>query len=188
MRVVELIPGGGWYTRVLAPVLADNGELYVAIGTGRVAESLLTQPGFDRVQVLSPDVSFDRTGAFRLAHTEQPFALGVDDVDMVLTFRNLHNFDASARRQMNQAVFDALRSGGTYGVVDHTARHNEPMSDANRRRLDPVLVIEEMLAIGFVYTGSSNLHYRPSDDLTLEVGEPAVAGSSDRFTIKFRKP
>ena len=46
MRVLELMPGGGWYTRVLAPALADNGKLYVAIGTGRVGERLLGEPGF----------------------------------------------------------------------------------------------------------------------------------------------
>ena len=49
MRVLELIPGGGWYTRILAPVLAENGEFYVAIGTRRVAESLAGSPGFENV-------------------------------------------------------------------------------------------------------------------------------------------
>ena len=52
MRVLELLPGGGWYTRVLAPVLADNGKLYVALGAGRVKEGLLTQPGFEKVEVI----------------------------------------------------------------------------------------------------------------------------------------
>ena len=49
MRVLELIPGGGWYTRVLAPVLAENGKLYVALATNRVKEGVLTQPGFEKV-------------------------------------------------------------------------------------------------------------------------------------------
>ncbi|MFQ5610465.1 MAG: methyltransferase, partial [Woeseiaceae bacterium] len=49
MRVLELIPGGGWYTRVLAPVLAENGKLFVALGTRRVAEGVLTEPGFENV-------------------------------------------------------------------------------------------------------------------------------------------
>ena len=47
MRVMELLPGGGWYTRLLAPVLAENGQLYVALGAGRVSEGLLTEPGFE---------------------------------------------------------------------------------------------------------------------------------------------
>lgn len=51
MRVLELLPGGGWYTRLLGPTLAENGKLYVAIGTGRVAENVLPQPGFENVEV-----------------------------------------------------------------------------------------------------------------------------------------
>ena len=52
MRVLELIPGGGWYTRVLAPVLADSGKLYVALGTSRVSRGVLTEPGFEKVEVI----------------------------------------------------------------------------------------------------------------------------------------
>ena len=52
MRVLELIPGGGWYTRVLAPVLAENGKLYVALGTRRVKEGVLKEPGFENVELL----------------------------------------------------------------------------------------------------------------------------------------
>ena len=188
MRVVELIPGGGWYTRLLAPVLADNGELFVAIGAGRLEQSLLAEPGFDKVRVLSPEVSFERTEPFGLRGASGPFSLGIENADMILTFRNLHNFNAEARRHMNQAVFDALKPGGIYGVVDHTARHNEPMADHSRRRLDPVVVIDEMLALGFEYGGSTDLHYRSQDDLTKEVGDASVSGQTDRFTLKFRKP
>src|SRR5210317_1332773 len=55
MKVVELLPGGGWYTKLLAPVLAENGEFFVALGTGRVSENLLNQPGFDQVKVVAKE-------------------------------------------------------------------------------------------------------------------------------------
>ena len=55
MKVVELIPGGGWYTKLLAPVLADRGEFYVAYGTGRVESQLIGKPGFENIQVLGED-------------------------------------------------------------------------------------------------------------------------------------
>ncbi|MEL7535836.1 MAG: methyltransferase [Pseudomonadota bacterium] len=188
MRVLELIPGGGWYTRLLAPTLADEGTLYVAIGTGRVEERLMSQPGFEGIKVLNPDVEFERTEPYRRNRANKPYSFGVSDLDMVLTFRNLHNFTAEARGYMNKAAFDALKPGGIYGVVDHTARHNEPVNAPNRRRLDPVLAIDEIVAVGFEYVGSSNVHYRPNDDLTKEVGDESVAGKTDRFTLKFRKP
>ena len=187
MRVLELIPGGGWYTRVLAPVLAENGKLYVALGTGRVKASVLTEPGFEKVVLLETDDNLHRPEGSRF-YTLDDFDLGVSDLDMVVTFRNLHNFDPAARARVNNQVFKALKSGGLYGVVDHTARHMEPANVENRRRIDPVLVIKEMLDQGFEFLGYSDLHYRADDELEYEVGRRSVSGNTDRFTMLFRKP
>jgi predicted methyltransferase len=116
------------------------------------------------------------------------FELGVDDLDMVLTFRNLHNFDEESRAYVNQQVFDALKSGGLYGAVDHTRRHMERLDNENGRRIDPVLVIQEMLDVGFEFVGYSDLHFRADDELEYEVGRRSVSGNTDRFTLLFRKP
>ena len=181
MRVLELVPGGGWYTKILAPVLRENGKLYVSISTDGVAESVLNQPGFDRVEVLPiPEgMELGNMGVF---------SFGLSDLDMVLTFRNLHNMSAESRANVNRAVFDSLKSGGLYGIKDHTRRHNEPESRANGRRLDPVLVIKEVQAAGFELADFSDLHYSPVDALALEVGNADVTGRTDRFTLLFRKP
>lgn len=187
MHVLELLPGGGWYTRVLAPVLAENGKLYVAIGTGRIEESVLTEPGFEKVEVLKT-TSNQRRGPQRSQYLVDEFDFGVTDLDMVLTFRNLHNFDKAARDEINGNVFKALKSGGLYGVVDHTRRHMEEWNVENRRRIDPVLVIKEMLDIGFEFVDYSDLHFRADDELEYEVGRRAVSGNTDRFTFLFRKP
>ncbi len=187
MRVLELIPGGGWYTRILAPVLAENGKLYVAISTGRIAESLLNEPGFENVELLNTEENLHRPEGSRFYAMDE-FEFGVADLDLVLTFRNLHNFGAEARALMNAQVFAALKSGGHYGVVDHTARHMEPQNNENRRRLDPVMAIKEMLDIGFEFVGYSDLHYRADDTLVYEVGRRSVSGNTDRFTLLFRKP
>jgi predicted methyltransferase len=187
MRVLELIPGGGWYTRVLAPVLAENGKLYVAIGTGRVKSAVLTEPGFERVELLETNDNIQRPEGSRHYRLDD-FELGVSDLDMALTFRNLHNFDSESRARLNRQVFKALKSGGLYGVVDHTARHMEPENPENRRRIDPVLVIKELLDQGFEFVDYSNLHYRADDELEYEVGRRSVSGNTDRFTMLFRKP
>lgn len=187
MRVLELIPGGGWYTRVLAPVLAENGKLYVAIGTRRIKESLLTEPGFEQVELLETDDNLRRPEGSRFYHLDD-FDLGVSGLDMVLTFRNMHNFDAESRDRLNKQVFKALKSGGLYGVVDHTMRHMEPANNENRRRIDPVLVIKELLELGFDFVDYSDLHYRADDELEYEVGRRSVSGNTDRFTLLFRKP
>lgn len=187
MRVLELIPGGGWYTRVLAPVLAENGELYVALGTRRVKEGLLNEPGFEQVELLETTDNLRRPEGSRFYQLDD-FELGVSGLDMVVTFRNLHNFDPESRARVNSQVFKALKSGGLYGVVDHTMRHMEPASYENRRRIDPVLVIKELLDLGFEFVDYSDLHFRADDELEYEVGRRSVSGNTDRFTMLFRKP
>ncbi len=187
MRVLELMPGGGWYTRILAPVLAENGEFYVAVGAGRVSETLAGSAGFENINVVETNDNLHRPEGSRFYAMDE-FELGVSDLDMVLTFRNLHNFEAESRTMMNKQVFASLRSGGLYGAVDHTMRHMEAMNGENRRRIDPVLVIKEMLDIGFEFVGYSDLHYRADDELEYEVGRHSVRGNSDRFTMLFRKP
>ncbi len=187
MRVLELIPGGGWYTRVLAPILADNGKLYVALGTNRVKENVLGEPGFEKVAVLETTVNMHRPNGARFYHADE-FEFGVSEVDMVLTFRNLHNFDAESRARINREVFKVLKHGGLYGAVDHTRRHMESYNSENRRRLDPVVVIKEMLDQGFEFVAFTDLHFRGDDELEYEVGRRTVSGNTDRFTLLFRKP
>jgi len=186
MRVVELIPGAGWYTKVLAPVLAEQGELIVAVGTTRLVPRL-QEWKLDKVRVaevkgeLKPSAT---PGIFGAAELDIP----LKDVDMVLTFRNMHNMTPETRALLNREVFEMLKPGGIYGVVDHTRRHNEPQSGENWRRMDPVLAIKEITAAGFEFVDFSDLHFRPDDELSYDTARPSIAGYSDRFTLKFRKP
>lgn len=187
MKVVELLPGGGWYTKLLAPVLAENGEFYVALGTGRVKETVLVQEGFEQVNVVAEDAKIFRPEGSRTYMLEMD-GLGVTDADIVFTFRNYHNFGPEGRAAMNAAVFDALKPGGIYAVVDHTRRHMEEDNPENRRRIDPVLAILEIEDAGFEFVGFSDLHFRPDDTLVYEVGRKTVTGNTDRWTLKFMKP
>jgi len=187
MKVLELIPGGGWYTKLLAPALSDNGEFYVAIGTGRVKENLLSQSDFEKIKVLEPKIEIGDGDKPRL-RTINSFNFSESNFDAILTFRNMHNFDAAGRKNINDAAFAALKSGGIYGVVDHTKRHMEPFTAENRRRADPVEIIKEALESGFEFVEYSDLHYKSDDELRFEVGRKSVTGNTDRFTLKFRKP
>jgi predicted methyltransferase len=184
MKVIELIPGGGWYTKLLAPVLAENGEYYAAIGTTRIKESLAGQPGFEKMNIVAEDAKVYRPEDARL-YTLEVGDLGAEGADMVLTFRNYHNFDAAGRAALNKAVHDALKPGGIYGVVDHTRRHMQEDDPENGRRMDPVLAIKEIQAAGFELVDFSDLHYIPDDELRYEVGRKTVTGNTDRFTLKF---
>lgn len=186
MKIMELIPGGGWYTKLLAPVVSEKGEYYAAIGTDRIAD-LTKQPGFEKIKIVAEDAKLYRKEGERFYSLEAG-SFGVKDLDMVLTFRNYHNFGEEGRRNMNKLAFEALKPGGVYAVVDHTARHMEQQSSANRRRIDPVLAIKEIQEAGFELVDFTDLHYRADDELRYEVGVKSVTGNTDRWTIKFRKP
>ncbi len=187
MSVIELIPGGGWYTKLLAPTLAERGKYYGGLFTGRIEENLKGKEGFENITILPVEAKASRSETTRLNSIE-PFEFDVEPVDMVLTFRNYHNFDKTGRMNINDAAFKALKSGGIYGVIDHTRRHMTPFSADQRRRIDPVLAIKEIQDAGFILEDYSMLHYKEADDLTKEVGHESVTGKTDRWTLKFRKP
>lgn len=187
MTIVELLPGGGWYSKLLVPTVKDNGKYYAAYGTSRIADGLFAEDGYEEVTVLAADAKISRPeggGANILEDAD----LGVTGVDMVLTFRNYHNFGSEGRMAMNAAAFDALKPGGIYAVVDHTRRHMEGDSPENGRRVDPVVAILEIQAAGFILVDSSSLHYRSDDELRYEVGRKTVTGNTDRWALKFVKP
>lgn len=187
MRVLELLPGGGWYSKLLAPTLAEKGKLLVAIGTQNI-ERMVADGSMEGVEVLAVDMS-----SFKRPEGSRRFAidsieLDTKDIDLVLTFRNLHNMTATTRDMLNKEVFGVLKKGGLYGVVDHTRRHMQADNSENWRRMDPVEMIKEIEAAGFEFVDYSDLHYRYDDELVYEVGRRSVSGNTDRFTLLFRKP
>jgi predicted methyltransferase len=187
MRVIEILPAGGWFTKILAPVLKDEGKLYVAHPEGFYADAykrIAGLPGLEEVEEIGWGAAAGGSGG--------PFGPSgrwdVEPVDIAVTFRNYHNFSPADRAAVNRSVFDALKPGGYYGIVDHTRRHNEPTNRQNGRRVDPVLVIKEVQSSGFELVDFSDLYYRPNDALTLEVANPEVNDRTDRIALLFRKP
>jgi len=187
MRVIEILPAGGWFTKILGPVLREKGKLYVTHPEGFYAQQFRTiakLPGLEKVE----EIGWGATGG----GSNGPFGPSgkwvVEPVDMAMTFRNYHNFSPADRATVNKSTFDALKPGGYYGIVDHTRRHNEPGTRENGRRVDPVVVIKEVQDAGFMLVDFSNLYYRPNDALALEVGNPAVTDKTDRIALLFRKP
>jgi predicted methyltransferase len=192
MRVVELAPQEGWYTKILGPVLYDQGQLYVTLGGTRGVQPLVAAyPTLSRVVLLPLDAELVPNTEFGIPEGYfdiAAFQIPTEKIDLVVTFRNYHNFTATARAHINEAVFKVLKPGGLYGVLDHTRRHNEPTTLENWRRMDPVLVIKEIQAAGFGLADYSNVHYIPDDELRYEVGRQSVRSNSDRFALLFMKP
>lgn len=186
--VLELMPGGGWYTKVLGTYLKDSGQLYVSIGVNKNRLEL-EDNNLEHVKIVGESIKLAPTESPAVFNTnEDAIDFGVSDLDAVLTFRNLHNLSVQARNAINNAAFQALKPGGVYGVIDHTRRHMEPVTDETWRRVDPVQIIKETLAAGFVFDDYSDLHARPADGLIFDTTDDSLNRDSDRFTLKFRKP
>ena len=188
MTVIEVLPAGGWYTKILGPVLGEAGKLYVTHPAptfySDAFDGVADLPGMEEVDELGWGAVAPPDGTPWIASGRWD----VEPVDMVLTFRNYHNFDLDARMAINKSSFDALKPGGLYGIVDHTRRHMEPDNTENRRRMDPVLAIKEVQEAGFVLVDYSTLLRRPDDELRYEVGRASVTGNTDRFALLFVKP
>ncbi len=200
--VVEVWPGGGWYTEILAPYLANGGGTYIGAASDRGlngVRKLMTDKGAPYAKV--------RTANFPvLAAGGTPVPAGAADV--VLTFRNVHNwmmgdkpFEAEAFKQM----YAMLKPGGTLGVVEH--RLDEKADTAREKKSGYVktsTVRRLAEAAGFRYVGSSEINANKRDTkdyaegvwtlpptLTLKDKDRAkyvAIGESDRMTIKFVKP
>lgn len=183
-RVLELFPGAGWYTRILSDVLAEEGKLYVALGTSRIQK---IKDELESVEFVETNTRLIPTPTYGVYDLDS-VVLGVGSLDLIVSFRNLHNLTAPGRKRLLDAAFAALRPGGKLGVVDHTRRHMEPDGVENRRRMDPLQVVLEATEAGFIFSDFTDLHYRSDDELEYEVGAQSVAGNTDRFTFLFRKP
>jgi predicted methyltransferase len=183
MKVLEISPATGYWSKLVGPTLCENGgELIFSVGVSDdFKNDVMSLDGLECSSAINNDITLRNLPEFSFDDSQ---------FDMVLTFWNLHNPSVEGRKNLNEAAFSALKSGGIYGVVDHTRRHLEPTSREaqNGRRLDPVLIIKEMIDVGFEFVDFSPMHYHPEDDLSQEVGTPGVRGNTDRFTMSFRKP
>ena len=185
MHVVEMSPGSGWYTAILAPVLAARGRLSV---TSRFDELAKRPDIFGRVEVTSP-MQLGAAGS----------------ADMVLTFRNLHNWvgEHGEEQDVLARVFAVLKPGGIFGLVDHRAKADAvPPGAAGYLRED--WVIGNVEKAGFRFLAKSEINANPRDTKDYPKGvwtlPPSYAlgttdrakyqaiGESDRMTLKFVKP
>lgn len=187
MKVIEFAPGNGWYTKILGPVLSEKGKLHIAFKKDwldKLDKILSTKP-MRKVQKLPIEIDVSKDGLrYEFGH----LSFGMTDADMVLNIREYHNFNIQDKIKLNNAAYAALKPGGAYIIIDHSRRPMAPKTKELHRRADPVKVILEVQAAGFTLEKSSDIFYRPDDELRYEVGRHTVKGNTDRFTFVFRKP
>lgn len=201
--VIEISPGTGWYSEILAPFLRERGQYIAAVPTPGTAEPTRGDPlaamftadpsHYDKVEWLG----YDR----RVPLLGRP-----GRADVVLTFRNVHNWVAGDNADAYfKAFYDALKPGGTLGVVDHRARPGTDLDTMKKSGyVTELLVIDQAARAGFVLEAGSQANANPKDTADHPDGvwtlpptnrhDPAddakyrAIGESDRMTLRFVKP
>lgn len=205
MTIVEMLPGGGWYTEILAPLLAEQGQYVAAVPPGKETDNFRAFLG------AAPD-RYAKVQVVQFAVGQPSDLVPPGTADMVLTFRNIHNLLGSPEQagdgnapQAFADWFRALKPGGVLGIEEH--RLPETMDSAREKTTGYVkrsTVIRLAMAAGFQFAGATEVNANPKDDHDHPKGvwtlPPSYAlgdqdrekytaiGESDRMTLKFVKP
>lgn len=183
--IVEIAPGGGYYTALLSRVVGPEGTV-TAVDSERLHEYMPTlREMYTNFSEADPRANVEYSSQ-RLDELELP--QGVDQVWMVQFYHDTIWLGVD-RAKMNAAVFNALKPGGVYLVIDHTALPGT--GDAvtkDLHRVDPAVVRAEIEAVGFVRAGTSDVLANAEDPHDDSVFDEARRGQSDRFVWKFIKP
>ena len=180
-KVLELLPGGGYFTRIFSKAVGAEGKVYAEIPT-----EIANADRFKAVADAYPNVTMLRDPAAAPA-TPEP-------VDVVFTSQNYHDYPTpylgnTDVAEVDRHVFEALKPGGTYIVIDHAAETGSGTRDTDTlHRIDPAFVRSQVESAGFEFVGESDVLHNPADDHTLKVFDKSIRGNTDQFVYKFRKP
>jgi predicted methyltransferase len=205
MTVVELWPFGGWYTEILAPYLKDRGQLYAAAMDPQSTDPEDREYNKELHAMLDAHPEqFARVQMTVLAPGKMHIAPD-GSADMVLTFRNIHNWVwAGVEKDVFAAAYRALKPGGVLGVVEHRSDDPEAVPQRGQAYVGEQYAIRLIQSAGFRLVARSDINRNPKDTKNYPNGvwalpptyangnkdraRYAAIGESDRFTLKFVKP
>ncbi len=186
--VVDLIPGGGYFTRIFDTVVGQHGQVIAF-----VPEALArTYPA-----AVTAAEAIPKTAAYSdVKVVVEPFSdlTSHGPLDVVWTSQNYHDLHnpslpPTTALMMDRLVFSALRPGGVFIVEDHAADPGSGLRDAGTlHRISEATVRDEVESAGFVFDGESPVLHNTADDHTKKVFDPSIRGHTDQFVLKFKKP
>jgi len=203
--VIEITPGGGWYSEVLAPLLRDHGHYIAAVASAPKDREAQRDESSLKRKFLSDPAQY-ANAAIREFDPKKPAFGPADSADRVLTFRNVHNWmGAGTAPAMFKAFFAVLKPGGVLGVVDHRAAKGATLETIKGSGYLPTdYVVKLATDAGFELAASSEINANPKDTKDYAKGvwtlpptytlgaqdraKYAAIGESDRMTLRFVKP
>ena len=181
--VIEIAPGKGYYTRLLSAVVGPKGKVYAA--TSQPKPDAPPPP----VQAIAADPHYGNVTVSLQKIPDLKLPEGVDLVWTTQNYHDIHNIHDVDVAKVNSAFFAALKSGGTYFVLDHAAEAGSGSRDTGTlHRIDEETLKQEVLAAGFKLVGESDILRNKSDPHTAKVFDPEIRGHTDQFALKFKKP
>lgn len=183
--VAELLPGGGYFTRLLSKAVGPNGKV-ISI----VPSSALSFPDqIDPVRAIASNAAYANV----FVETPEGTLAPSQSVDVYLTAQNYHDlhayYCAEAAAAFNRAVFQSLKPGGTFLVIDHSSVAGAGVSvSKSLHRIEASVVRREIEAAGFVFDGESTVLAQAADPRTQIVFDAAIRGKTDQFMMRFKKP
>ncbi|MES2059227.1 MAG: class I SAM-dependent methyltransferase [Pseudomonadota bacterium] len=187
-KVIDLIPGGGYWTKLFAKSVGPSGHVYGIWPQPYAAEARTNVADYQKLGT-TPDFA-------NVSASTQPATTltAAEPVDLVFTAQNYHDYPDKFMGSLDPSVFNklafaALKPGGTLLIIDHAAAAGSAMRDTDTlHRIDPATVKAQVVAAGFEFVGESALLANKADNHTLAVFDKAVRGKTDQFIYKFRKP
>lgn len=187
-KVLELIPGSGYWTRILSKIVGPSGHVY-AVWPRQYAR--YSVGNVEALQAMSKTPAY---GNVTVTVLPTPVLSAPEPLDMVFTSQNYHDYPAEFMGNhdpavLNDAAFKMLKAGGTYIVIDHAAAPGTTLAQtAELHRIDPALVKKQTAAAGFEFVGEIDVLRSTADQYDLKVFDEKVRGKTDKFALKFRKP
>ena len=183
-RVIEFASFGHYYTTMLVEVVGTDGHVY-----------MVDMPWIERFggePARAFDAAHENATFTQVHYNEMDLPSGVDVALMVLFYHDLKRASADESvdtADMNERIYAALRPGGRYVIVDHTAQDGSGWRDASTlHRIDAQTIVDEVTAAGFELAVESELLANPADDRTVNMRDPSLRGNTDRALLVFRKP
>lgn len=183
-RVADLLAGGGYWTRIVTPLVGAEGRVYAGNNPffaeyyAEAFNSLLAEPGFEDVVRIDGPVD----------EIELPADGSLDAVLMVNAYHDLFLTDED-RGELNRKVFAALKPGGVYGIIDHEAGEGAGTSKIESlHRIDKQVVVDEVEQAGFELADEADFLRNDADDHSAMIFAEGIAGNTDRFVLRFEKP
>jgi predicted methyltransferase len=186
--VAELLPGGGYFTRLFSAAVGAKGHVY-ALVPARPADAPADLPDLaGAVKAIAADAHYSNVS---VVVSPLPSLATPAPVDLIFTAQNyhdLHNFPVDVVG-FNKALLNSLKPGGLYVVLDHSAEAGSGLRDTKTlHRIDVEAVKKEVTDAGFEFVGSSDVLANSADSRTTKVFDPSIRGKTDQFILKFRKP